>query len=88
MEQTPQPQPTPKVNVSLRKEFQICALCRHLTVVDSGREFEKIADTEYLTFRCQKLGWKSTDHYLMDSDPVARFQQQQPFDCPHWEQGS
>ncbi len=65
--------------------FKICALCRHLEVVEQGREFEQIADTEYVKFRCKVLGWTSRDDYLMDSDPSTSLKEPEPFECPHWE---
>lgn len=65
---------------------KICALCRNLQVVDSGREFEQIADTEYMVFRCRVLGWTSREDYLMDSDPAALLlEKDEPFDCPRFE---
>lgn len=65
-------------------DWKICALCRHLETVDEGREFEKIADTEYMVFRCRKLGWTTREDYLMK--PVGEsLEKPEPFHCPHWE---
>lgn len=67
-------------------EHRICALCRHLEVVESGQEFQGIADTEYMVFRCKILGWTTRENYLMDSDPVAGLSKTpEEFNCPHWE---
>jgi hypothetical protein len=67
--------------------WKICALCRHLEVVEQGREFPRIADTEYLVFRCRVLGWTTREDYLMA--PVEKeIQEPRPFDCPHWEMWS
>lgn len=64
---------------------KICATCRHLKVLDQGREFELIIDTEYTLFGCDLLKWKKKEFYLMapveenledDSDRV----------CPFWEE--
>lgn len=67
-------------------KHRICALCRHLEVVESGREFEGIADTEYMVFRCGVLGWTTREDYLMQSDPAASLgKPDDDFDCPHWE---
>lgn len=64
--------------------WKICALCRHLETVEQGREFPGIVDTEYLVFRCRRLGWKHREDYLMepvreDLEPVD------PAGCPYWE---
>lgn len=69
---------------SLRKSFRICALCRHLQVLEQGREFPNMADTEFTVFRCAVLGWKTREDYLMDSEPRRSFEKQEAFDCPHW----
>jgi hypothetical protein len=64
--------------------FRICALCRHLEVVGQGHEFEGIADTAYLEFRCKLLGWKSREDYLMApvSDDLPAVDKG---NCPFWE---
>ena len=63
--------------------WKICATCRHLETVEQGREFPGIMDTEYLVFRCRKLGWKTREDYLME--PVSQDLDAEPFHCPHWE---
>lgn len=65
--------------------FRICALCRHLEMMHEGEQFEGIADTAYAVFKCTKLGWSSRDDYLMDAEPVKRYQPSEPNDCPFWE---
>ena len=65
--------------------FKICALCKNLEVLEQGREFEQIADTEYVKFRCKVLGWTSRDDYLMDPEPASGVGKDEPFDCPYWE---
>lgn len=48
------------------KAFQnICATCRHLVPLETGREFDQIADTEYTKFTCDIFGWKKKEFYLM-----------------------
>lgn len=51
----------------------LCATCRHLKILEVGREFEKILDTEYTLFRCAVLGWETKEFYLMApvGDPSA-----------------
>lgn len=46
--------------------WKICATCKHLSIAETGREFEKIADTEYIVFKCNILGWESREDYLME----------------------
>ena len=65
--------------------FRICALCRHLKMVESGREFPAMADTEFAVFRCDVFGWSTREDYLMDSNPARSFAKQEAFDCPRWE---
>ncbi len=74
----------PAVSGGVRQAFRICALCRHLEVLEQGREFPKMADTEFTVFRCAVLGWKTREDYLMDSEPRRSFEKQEAFDCPHW----
>lgn len=63
---------------------RICALCRNLEIVEQGREFEQIADTEYAVFRCRALGWTTREDYLMA--PVqGDLGESKPFDCPLFE---
>lgn len=69
----------------MNDSWKICALCRNLEMVDQGREFEKIADTEYMVFRCRVLGWSTRENYLMDSDPAGNIGPVEPTTCPHWE---
>jgi hypothetical protein len=61
----------------------ICATCRHLVVVETGREFEKIIDTDYTTFSCNILGWKKREFYLMA--PVPDEIKEEKFFCELWE---
>lgn len=65
--------------------WKICALCRNLEVVEQGREFDQIADTEYMVFRCRVLGWTTREDYLMDADPSASVGRSESADCPYWE---
>lgn len=71
----------------MNREHRICALCRHLQLVDSGREFASMPDTEYAVFRCRIFGWSTRDDYLMDSPDTIqqKFAAQEPFDCERWE---
>lgn len=68
--------------------FRICALCRHFRVLEARREFPHIADSEYLRYECDKLGWKGREDYLMSAEPTLEYRSNphQAFDCPHWEE--
>lgn len=65
-------------------EWKICALCRHLETIGQGREFERIADTEYLVFRCRKLGVTTREDYLMAPVSETLDRPERPV-CPYWE---
>ena len=69
----------------IKKAFRnICATCRHLQVVETGREFDKIVDTEFTKFSCRMLGWQKREFYLMA--PVDQdLSENQPRKCPFWE---
>ena len=69
----------------MKRQHMICALCKHLEMVESGREFPAIADTEYAVFRCKIFGWSNREDYLMDSEPAQKFAKQEAFDCERWE---
>lgn len=56
-------EPIKKVDIKAFK--YICATCRHLSAVETGREFDKILDTEYTLFTCKIRGWKKKEFYLM-----------------------
>jgi len=75
------------VSDAKKDPFRICALCRHFRVDESKREFPQIADSAYLTYSCEKLGWTSREDYLMTSDASSEYQADpgQDFDCPYWE---
>lgn len=63
----------------------ICATCRHLIVIETGREFEKIIDTEYTKFSCEVLGWKTREFYLMA--PIEKeIKETKPQICEFWEE--
>ena len=55
----------PLKKVDIRAFKYICATCRHLSAVETGREFDKIMDTEYTLFTCKVMGWKKKEFYLM-----------------------
>ena len=68
----------------LDEAWKICALCRHLEKVEEGREFPGIVDTEFMVFRCSKLGWKRREDYLME--PVSEvLEPPEASHCPYWE---
>ncbi len=69
----------------LKKAFMnICATCRHLQVLETGREFENIMDTQFTKFSCSALGWQTREFYLMA--PVDKdLSQNQPRHCSFWE---
>lgn len=64
--------------------FRICATCRHLDVVEQGREFAAIVDTEYAVFCCRKLGTTTREDYLMAPVP-ADLPAERPPSCSYWE---
>lgn len=65
-------------------EFRICATCRHLEVLEQGREFASIVDTEYAVFRCARLGTVTREDYLMAPVPTE-LPAERPPACPFWE---
>lgn len=67
----------------MRDAFRICATCRHLEVLEQGRAFEMIVDTEFMRFRCGVLGTTGREDYLMA--PVeTELPAEAPRGCPHW----
>ena len=64
--------------------FRICATCRYLDLVEQGREFATIVDTEYAVFRCRKLGTTTREDYLMAPVPTELPAERPPI-CAHWE---
>ncbi len=64
--------------------WKICALCRNFEVLQQGREFEQIADTEYIVYRCKIYNWTGREDFLM-KPPTGRVDEDKPFDCPHFE---
>jgi hypothetical protein len=68
----------------LDDSWKICALCRHLETVEEGREFPLIVDTDYLVFRCRRLGWKRREDYLMEPVPED-LEPPEVSVCPYWE---
>lgn len=46
-------------------KIKICATCKHLKVLEQGREFEYIIDTEYTLFSCAVLNQTTKEFYLM-----------------------
>ena len=71
----------------MKQQPRICALCKNLQLVDSGREFPGIADTEFAVFRCRIFGWSTRENYLMDtpSEQARKFAAQEEFDCERFE---
>jgi len=66
-----------------RDAFRICATCRHLEVLEQGRAFPQIVDTEFMRFRCAVLGISGREDYLMA--PVEEtLPTDPPATCPHW----
>jgi hypothetical protein len=65
--------------------IKLCANCRHLKVLDQGREFEFIIDTEYTLFECDLVKKKVKEFYLMA--PVnEQLNVEDPENaCPGWE---
>jgi hypothetical protein len=71
----------------VKQQHRICALCRHLQLTESGREFPAIVDTEFAVFSCKIFGWSTRENYLMDtaSDAQRKFLAQEQFECERWE---
>lgn len=66
------------VEAVARREFKICALCRHLNLDEERPE-------DYL-FSCRVLGWKTQEKHI--GDEVRKHLQldsSMPQECPHWE---
>jgi len=56
-----------------------------LKIKETGREFERIIDTEYTKFYCELLGWEVREFYLMapvDKDLTGI----KPQICEFWEE--
>lgn len=68
----------------MRTEFRICATCRNLEILEHGREFADIADTEFVRFRCRVLGISGREDYLMAA-VEERLPAAAPSQCPFWE---
>ena len=67
----------------MRDAFRICATCRHLEIIEQGRAFEMIVDTEFMRFRCAVLGTTGREDYLMA--PVeTELPAEAPAGCRHW----
>ncbi|MBI2266546.1 MAG: hypothetical protein HYU64_15520 [Armatimonadetes bacterium] len=64
-------------------KIQICANCKHLKILDRGREFEGILDTEFIHFQCEVFGRQTKEYYLMA--PVPTELPDKPFVCEFWE---
>lgn len=60
-----------------------CVNCKYFQIIERGREFEKIADTEFIVYKCNKLKQISKEYYLMFPlhyrEPLKREV------CPYWE---
>jgi hypothetical protein len=62
----------------LRREFRVCALCRHLGCEDKG-------DAEYL-FECRVLGWRTREQGIGEAAGKAlSINPGAAFECPHWQ---
>lgn len=64
--------------------LRICALCRHLEVVEKNREFARVVDSEFMVYRCRKLNVQKREDYLMEPVPT-HLERPQPTECPFWE---
>lgn len=66
-----------------RDAFRICATCRHLEVLEQGRTFAMIVDTEFMRFRCAVSGATGREDYLMA--PVeTELPSEAPKGCRYW----
>lgn len=72
-------------DVNVENAFKICATCRYLKAIETGREFERIIDTEYTRFTCKILGWEKKEFYLMA--PIQKNLDELDFTpCEFWEE--
>jgi len=61
-----------------RREFRICALCRHLNLEE--------AESEDYLFSCRVLGWKTQEKHIAQTVQAhLELDSSQPRECPHWE---
>lgn len=67
------------VEATCRREFRICALCRHLRLDEERPE-------DYV-FSCQVLGWKTQEKNIREEvQKHIKLDSAQPDqECPHWE---
>ena len=69
----------------MNNEFKnLCATFKHLDVLETGREFDRIVDTEFTHFNCKMLGWKKKEFYLMA--PVEKELKTDVRICEFWEE--
>lgn len=72
------------LSVDSDQVWRICALCRHLEVIESGQDIPGLLDSEYNIYRCAKLNITSRENYLLL--PVEpELSKPKPVVCPYWE---
>lgn len=67
------------------KNKKLCVTCRHFILVEEGREFENIADTQYQQYRCRCFGRKTKKEYFLMSLPQDTLAVQEETLCEFWE---
>ena len=67
----------------------LCITCKHFLLINQGREFESIVDTEYMQFKCDIFGdITEKEYYLMDypKDVEVIENIPEPKICEFWEE--
>jgi len=65
-------------------KLRLCLNCRNFEVLENKREFENIADTAYLVYRCRLQGTIMREDYLMKPVPPVFTLESRPTECPFW----
>lgn len=65
-----------------KKAYEICATCKQLEIIEKGREFPMIIDTEYYIFKCSVLGWQKKESPLMTTFNGEIIDTKK--ECPYW----
>jgi hypothetical protein len=71
---------------NVEPKIKTCVNCKHLKILGTGREFEKIVDTEYTDFKCEILGWQKKEFYLMAVPGDIMEEAKKYLPCEFWEQ--
>jgi len=63
--------------------FKVCATCGYLELLDSGREFPLILDTDFYKYRCNYTGETVTEWPLMKTFNGI-IEDDNKKECPYW----